>query len=265
MEYLSQVANAPRGISSFAAGAYGAGKQKELENARLAQQHELTKQMLDVGQKKADIGYQQKMDIYGAGESAEAAAIKDKYAAAINRSTNDMDKQKLAQQLDLELKKLEVDKARTAAMRINPLLEVANAIQNAKTPEARKIIEDLHAAQYGNRASAQAAQLEEKIGREFIAIDKSYEKDMRHVGSFANATPESKAKFKEMQDEIQTKKDKVAGRYYTDAGKGLPDLAKANPTAPPTGGGYTVSAGGKTYSFPTAEDAEKFKRDAGVK
>jgi hypothetical protein len=265
MEWLEQVGQAPRGVSSLAAGAYGAAKQRELQRSRETQQNELTKQMLDVGQKKADIGYQQKMDIYGAGESAEAAALKEKYAAAINRSTNDMEKQKLAQDLDLKLKQLEVDKARTAAMRINPLLEVANAIQNAKTPEARKIIEDLHAAQYGNRAAAQAAQLEEKIGREFIAIDKSYEKDMRHVGSFANATPESKAKFKEMQDEIQTKKDKVAGRYYSDAGKGLPDLAKANPTAPPTGGGYTVSAGGKTYSFPTAEDAEKFKRDAGVK
>jgi hypothetical protein len=264
MEYLSQVANAPRGISSFAAGAYGAGKQRELEIARQAQQHELTKQMLDVGQKKADIGYQQKMDIYGAGESAEAAAIKDKYAAAINRSTNQFEREKLAEQREMDLKKLALQERQIGAMHINPLLQISNAIGNAKTPEEKQRIQDLFAAQYGNRAAAQAAQLEEKIGREFIAIDKSYEKDMRHVGSFPTATAESKAKFKEMQDEIQTKKDKVAGRYYSDAGKGLPDLAKANSSAPETGG-YTVSAGGKTYSFPNAEAAEKFKRDAGVK
>jgi hypothetical protein len=138
MEYLSQVANAPRGISSFAAGAYGAGKQRELEIARQAQQHELTKQMLDVGQKKADIGYQQKMDIYGAGESAEAAAIKDKYAAAINRSTNQFEREKLAQDLDLKLKQLEADKARTAAMNKPETYEKIYAELQRLNPNASK-------------------------------------------------------------------------------------------------------------------------------
>ena len=264
MEWLEQVGQAPRGVSSLAAGAYGAAKQRELQKSREAQQHELSKQMLDVGQKKADIGYQQKMDIYGAGESAEAAALKEKYAAAINRSTNDMEKQKLAQDLDLKLKQLEVDKARTSAMHINPMLQVANAIQNAKTPEARKIIEDLHAAQYGNRGALQSAQIQEKIGNDLADIDKAYKEDIRRLGALPGAKPESQAKFVEMQKEREDKKTAVVKRYLGSAPQGLPDLAKANPAAPETGG-YTVSAGGKTYSFPNAEAAEKFKRDAGVK
>ena len=264
MEWLEQVGQAPRGVSSLAAGAYGAAKQRELQKSRELQQHELTKQMLDVGQKKADIGYQQKMDIYGAGESAEAAAIKDKYAAAINRSTNQFEREKLAEQREMDLKKLALQERQIGAMHINPLLQISNAIGNAKTPEEAQRIKDLFAAQYGNRGDLQAAQINEKIGNDFADIDKAYKEDPRRIGGLPGAKAESQAKFKEMQAEIQDQKTKVLERYGKGTGKGLPDLAKANPTAAPTGGGYTVSAGGKTYNFPTAEDAEKFKREAGV-
>jgi hypothetical protein len=232
MEWLQQIANAPRGVGSFAAASYGAQKQKELENARLAQQHDLTKQMLDVAQKKADIGYQQKLDVYGAGESAEAAAIKERYAAAINRATNNFEREKLAEQRDLDLKRLALQERQIGAMHINPLLQISNAIGNAKTPEEAKRIKDLFAAQHGNRGEYQAAQVQQLISNDFADIDKAYKEDPRRLGGLPGAKPESVTKFKEMQEEIKAQKDKVIERYGSSAGKGLPDLAKVNSATP---------------------------------
>jgi len=263
MELMGQIANAPRGVGSLTAGSMGVQKVKEMEQARALQRHELTKQMLDVGQKKADIGYTQSLEAMGAGDAAKAAALKEQYAAAIASSNNEMEKAKLAQDLKLKLAQLEVEKQRTSAMHINPMLQVAEALKNA-SPEDRKIIEGLHAAQYGNKASLQAAQTQQMIGNDLADIDKAYKEDPRLIGALPGAKPEAKADFAKMQEEIEKKKNKVIARYLNPATQGLPELA-AKQEAAPSAGGYTVTVGGKTFAFPTQEDADKFKRDAGAK
>jgi hypothetical protein len=242
MEQVEQTANAPKGMGNLSAGAFGVQKQKELNLARQAQQHELTKQELDLAQKKADIGYQQKMDVFNAGESAEAAAIKAKYEAAINREANTLKKAELAQQMELELQKLAVHKQQVNAMRINPLLQISNAIGAAKTPEEAQRIKDLFAAQYGDKAAYQGAQVQQLIGNDFADIDKAYKEDPRRIGGLPNAPKESYAKFVEMQREIEDKKEAVLKRYIPGAGKGLPDLNKANP------GSSTAAPGQPDYS-----------------
>ena len=72
-----------------------------------------------------------------------------------------------------------------------------------------------------------------------------------------------KKAFADLQREKNEAKLKAFQMYFPSGGPGLPQLA-AQPTSSPSAGGYTVNAGGKTYNFPTAESAEKFKRDAGV-
>jgi hypothetical protein len=84
MEYLAQIASAPTGArSNFAAGAYGAQQQNALQKAREEQQNALTERAIDLAQKKSDVGYQYKKDLFGTGNTAAEAAIKQKYDAAI--------------------------------------------------------------------------------------------------------------------------------------------------------------------------------------
>jgi hypothetical protein len=73
-----------------------------------------------------------------------------------------------------------------------------------------------------------------------------------------------------MQELQQIIKDE--GMVYTDAQKAdaarqYQRLAMQNVNEGEGGGGnaFTVTAGGKTYTFPTQEAANKFKAEAGVK
>jgi hypothetical protein len=230
MDYISKIATAPKGLGSLSAGAYGAQQVNAEQEARAAKQHELKKQMFDVMQKKSDLGYQQKLDVFGAGEGAEAAAIKDRYAAAINRSTNQMERDKLAQEMELSLKRLEIEKARTASMHVNPLLQIANAIQNAKTPEEAKRIEDLFSRQYGDKMGMQTLQAKKAYDDAAADIDKSFEKDLRKIGGLPNADEKSKAAYEELQREKNAAKLKAYKMYFPETPVGLPALS-GTPTA----------------------------------
>jgi hypothetical protein len=241
MNYVNKIAAAPRGLGSLEAGAYGARSLKEEQNAKAAQQHELTKQMFDVANKKSDIGYQQKMDVFNAGEGAEAAAIKEKYAAAINRSTNQMERDKLAQEMKLALERNAIDRARTAAMHINPLLQTAEAIRSAKTPEDAKRIQDLFSRQYGDKMGGLALQAKKAYDDAAADIDKSFEKDLRKIGGLPGADEKAKAAFADLQREKNDAKMKAFKMYFPDSG-GLPDLNKANPGSP------TAAPGQPDYS-----------------
>jgi hypothetical protein len=251
MEYLSQVANAPRGISSFAAGAYGAGKQKELENARLAQQHELTKQMLEVGQKKADIGYQQKMDIYGAGESAEAAAIKDKYAAAINRSTNQFEREKLASQMEMDLKKLEADKARTAAMNKPETYEKIYAELQRLNPNASKA--DLLTQATIISGINRTESVDAKNSKAYIDAKEKIDARFQHL---INDTPYGKGQKKLYDDAIRD----LDATYKIGGGSGgIKELVPTAAPIPPGAGPSDLNAG---TVYQTSKGAAKWNGKA---
>jgi len=241
MEYVEQIAQAPRGISSAAAGAYGARKQRELEMSRQAQQHELTKQMLDVGQKKADIGYQQKMDIYGVGETAEATALKEKYAAAISLESNALKKAELAQQLDLELKKLSqqkdlelrkigVDSARTAAMNKPPVFQQIYAELQALNPNGDKAKLFEQAVSMAGLSSKQDSADALLLGKMQQAIKDIEAKKEYQFLAIPGALDPAKEKELRMQKaaEIKDVRDQYA-KFGLTSPQGLPDLNKVTP------------------------------------
>jgi hypothetical protein len=233
MEWLEQIATAPRGVGSFAAAAMGAQKQKELENARRAQQHDLTKQMLDVAQKKADIGYQHKLDVYGAGESAEAAAIKERYAAAINRENNTLEKQKLAQQMDLELQKLAVHKQQVAAMNRPPAFQqIYSELQrlNPTADKAKLLDQAVSMAGLSSKQDSADAQIIGKLNDEMKQIDAA-EKELRFVEL---TNPEKYKTSKAALDVRRKNTENMLSQMYSRIGgtQGLPDLAKTGTTTP---------------------------------
>lgn len=274
MEFIGNIAEAPRGMGNLSAGAYGGRRLQEQDLAREAKRNELTKQMLEVGQKKADLGYQQKMDVFGAGESAEAAAIKDKYAAAINRSSNDMEKQRLAQQMDLELKKLAqqkdlemrkigADNARTAAMNKPETYQNIYAELQRLNPTASKAELLSQATVYAgiNRTESVDVQILKQVNDEVKQLDAAQEK----LNFVKMTDPEQYKLAKNEIDKRRANAEAMRAQLVARSGmgQGLPALAEQNTSK--TGDSYTVSAGGKTYSFPNAEAAAQFKRDAGVK
>jgi hypothetical protein len=263
MEMLEQIANAPVGArTNWQAGSYGAQQQRALQKAREGEQNTLTEKMIDLAQRKSDTGYQYKKDLFQTGNVAAESAIKQKYEAAIAVAQGEQAKAKLAQERDLELKKLAMEGQRVGAMRINPALQIADAIQNA-SPERLKAIEQGLASVYGNKTGQTDAALLGKYEAAVKAINEKYlEKDMRQYKK------DEKAAWKADYDKELEAVNKNYAQYGVGplAGKGLPAAApSATPSAPPTAGGYTVMAGGKVYNFPTQAAADAFKQASGAK
>jgi len=265
MNYIGKIAAAPRGLGNFEAGAYGARSLTEEQNAKAAQQHELTKQMFDVANKKADIGYQQKTDVFNVGENAEAAAIKEKYAAAINREADTLKKAELAQQMELKLKELAIHKQQVAAMNKPPAFQQIYTELQRLQPNADKnklFQQAVSMAGLSSKQDSAEAQMLDKLND---AI-KQYDTAEAKLNFVKMTDPKQYALDKAALDKKRDETEKLRSQLYAriSGGQGLPDLVN-QPTPAPDTGAYTVSAGGKTYNFPNAEAAEKFKRDAGVK
>jgi len=261
MEYLEQIALGG-GRTSAESGALGASRQRTLQKAREAEQNTLTDKMIDLAQRKTDTGYQYKKDLFQTGNVAAEAAIKQKYDAAIAVARSDQEKLKLAQEKDLELKKLAMEGQKVGAMRINPALQIADAIQKA-SPERLKAIEQGIAGVYGNKSGQTDAALLGKYEAAVKAVNEKYlEKDMRQYKK------DEKAAWKADYDRDLKAVNENYAQYGVGplAGKGLPSaVPSASPSAPPTAGGYTVTAGGKVYNFPTQAAADAFKQASGAK
>lgn len=228
MEYLGQVANAPRGMGSLSAGAYGAAKTKELEQARAQQRHELTKQMLEVGQKKADIGYNQSLDVMGAGDAAKAAALKERYAAAIASTSNALQKEKLAQDLKLELAKLEVHKQQVAAMNKPPAFQQIYSELQRLQPNADKtklFNQAVSMAGLSSRQESADAQMLDKLNDEMKQLDAAESK----LNFVKMTDPKQYAIDKAALDKRRLTTEAMRTQMYARIGGGLPDLNKGNP------------------------------------
>jgi hypothetical protein len=266
MEYLAQIANAPVGArSSFAAGSYGAQQQNALQKSREEQQNAMTEKMIDLAQRKSDVGYQYKKDLFQTGNTASEAAIKQKYDAAIQVARTDQDKLKLAQERDLELKKLAIERDKIGVMKINPALQIADALQGA-SPERLKAIQEGIAGVYGNKSAQGDAALLGRYGNEIKEVNDTFEKDMRQYKKDEKAA--WKADYAKALETVQ--KDYAKYGIGPLASKGLPAAApgatpSATPSAPPTAGGYTVTAGGMVHSFPTQAAADAFRKASGAK
>jgi hypothetical protein len=262
MEYLEQIALGG-GRTSAESGALGASRQRTLQKAREGEQNTLTDKMIDLAQRKTDTGYQYKKDLFQTGNVAAEAAIKQKYDAAIAVARSDQEKLKLAQEKDLELKKLAMEGQKVGAMRINPALQIADAIQKAN-PERLTAIREGLASVYGN-----------KTGQTDAALLGAYERAIKVVTDEFKDDPRSLMKDKRAAWE----KDKASAleRINRDYAKygigplasgGLPSAVpppSATPSAPPAAGGYTVTAGGMVHSFPTQAAADAFRKASGAK
>ena len=161
MEYLGEISRADsRGRGSFAAGAAGAARLNDLNKDRALQQFELSKQAIEVSQKKLDTvrAYAEKK--YSIGKSTFDQVYKDRYDAAkeIGRDEAAAKKQakeealkyfELAQQQTLERERIraqasnrpfdlqgEYAKAMLAGdeKRAKTLLNAMNAVGEAKKP-----------------------------------------------------------------------------------------------------------------------------------
>lgn len=232
MDYMSKIASAPKGLGSLSAGAYGAQQVNAEQEARAAKQHELKKQMFDVMQKKADVGYQQKMDVFGAGESAEAAAIKAKYEAAINRETNNLKKAELAQQMELKLQELAIHKQQVAAMNRPESWQKIYAELQTLNPGAKKedlLKQAMSMSGLSARQDSADAQMIGKLNDEIKQLDAA-EKELK----FLELTdPKKYQERKSVLDARRATTENMLKQMFARSGmgQGLPDLNKANPTS----------------------------------
>jgi hypothetical protein len=173
MEYLGQVAATPRGLSSFEAGAQGASGVRKLEQARQLEQYDLTKQALDVSQKKLDTVRAFATDQYNVGENRFNQVFKEQFDAAKQVSNNEQEARKLAQQNTLKMFELEQN-AKLDRERMQNQLKVANIGQTREYNEQNRINQITSLKQQARRATdpkvatelmARATDLEMAIGR----------------------------------------------------------------------------------------------------
>lgn len=117
MEYLGEISRADsRGRGSFAAGAAGAARLNDLNKERAGQQFELSKQAIEVSQKKLDTVRAYAEKTYGIGKAAFDQVYKDQYDAAKDIVKDEQEVRKLAQ--ENTLKRLEMQSnERVASMR----------------------------------------------------------------------------------------------------------------------------------------------------
>jgi hypothetical protein len=113
MEYLGQIAATPRGMSSFEAGAAGAANLSKLQKARQLEQFDLSKQALEVSQKKIDAVRAFATEQYNVGKARFDQVYKEEFEAAKALVTDEREAAKLAQ--ENTLKRLEIDQRATEA------------------------------------------------------------------------------------------------------------------------------------------------------
>jgi hypothetical protein len=173
MEYLGEVAATPRGLSSFEAGARGASGVRKLEQARQLEQYNLTKQALDVSQKKLDTVRAFATEQYNVGENRFNQVFKEQFEAAKQESSNEQEALKLAQ--ENTLKRLELEyKADEARERNKTQLAGYSMQQLGERNEQARIDKITSLKQQSRRATDpkiakelmdQAEDLEKAIGR----------------------------------------------------------------------------------------------------
>jgi len=125
MEYVGLIANQPRGRSWTEAGSAAARAQNALQQERQTQQFDLSKQGLEAAQKKADIIYGEKKDLFGMGRAAYDQAYKANYEAALKVTGNAFEAEKLA--TEVTQKYLDRVSTETMAKERNKLTAASNA------------------------------------------------------------------------------------------------------------------------------------------
>ena len=173
MEYLGQVAATPRGMSSFEAGAAGAANVRKLEKARQLEQFDLSKQALDVSQKKIDAVRAFATEQYNVGKTRFDQVYKEQFEAAKEITRDESEARKLAQ--ENTLKRLEIEQRDKEASERNKTQLQGYAMQQlGERNEQARIDKITSLKQQARRATdpkiaaelmAQATDLEALVGR----------------------------------------------------------------------------------------------------
>jgi hypothetical protein len=150
MEYLGQIAATPRGMSSFEAGAAGAANLSKLQKARQLEQFDLSKQALEVSQKKIDTVRAFATEQYNVGKARFDQVYKEEFEAAKALVTDEREAAKLAQ--ENTLKRLEIDQRATEARERNATQLQAARISAASRNSGATALTQNQRAEIANKA-----------------------------------------------------------------------------------------------------------------
>ena len=238
MDYLGHIAGA--GGKTWQDAGYGGSVSLQKANkAREEQINALIEKGIELGQKKEDIGYGFKKESYGLGVKAMEDAIKRKYDSAIALENNALEREKLKQQKEAEL-------ARLSQMRVNPVLQLASALQGA-SPEKRDAILQSAGLMYGNKQTGTDAAILGRYEKSLADHKEAFGKDMRQYG-----TKEAKAAYEADKKADLARIESVYAPYgITGQGGGastatavpLPPDARTNPSKLVVGTIYQTANG----------------------
>ena len=235
------VAATPRGRSWTEAGSMAARSQNALQQERQSQQFELTKQGLEAAQKKADIIFGEKKDLFSTGRAAYDQAFKVNYEAALKMTGNAFEAEKLAKQMtDKQLDR--TSNEMMAANRNATSIATANApgqservanrimaLERKGTPEAlaeAKRLQDIYGSIAGSgNAGASAAK---NLTRQLDLTIKSLEKASSPITN-PTGTPEDREKAKVDLSIARQRLAALAGLVQEEDGN-IPKSTGATPT-----------------------------------
>jgi hypothetical protein len=168
MEYLGQIAATPRGMSSFEAGAAGSANLSKVQKARQLEQFDLSKQALEVSQKKIDTVRAFATEQYNVGKARFDQVYKEEFEAAKALVTDEREAAKLAQ--ENTLKRLEIDQRATEARERNATqLQAARISAAAREAAGGGESKEIAAAEAAFARDPEAAALKKQLENPIFA------------------------------------------------------------------------------------------------
>jgi len=238
MEYLGQIAATPRGMSSFEAGAAGSRGVQGLEEQRAQKRFDLGSKIIEQEQGKINDSRAFAKDMFNVGEKEYDQILKTQFEAAKQITSNEMEALKLAKQEALKIMEL----------RQNAQIENSRIAGQASRDVDSRLLQGYIDANGGDIVKAHQAMTRAKGESKPDAYSVELMKKIADAEVAAAGMPGKIGEQKRAELAALKRQAGIAGGAQTGGGNQ-----------------FTVSAGGKTYTFPTQEAANKFKAEAGVK
>lgn len=245
-EYMGKVAEGGRGRRWYEAGAQGAAGLAALNKERATQQFDLTKQGIELAQKKADAERSWKEKLF-TDSNAELKRVGDHaYNAAIAQGKNEADAEKVRQeaiqkQLDRENNLLMerergITQLKAAGMpgQTERMVAKIQALQKKGTPEALKEAEGLQALYQSLSGSGAAGVGATRNMIQGIRLQMKAAADILDPVKGANATDEQKAEASNKMKLLQKRLDVLNGiAAEEEGGAGAPSAIPLPPNPTP--------------------------------
>jgi hypothetical protein len=244
---MRNIAAAPRGLTSAAAGVFGSERMRATERELETQDFETLKSMLDTQAKISDVKRGWRKDLFTIGKAEFDKVYKDNLEAALALGKSDSEAKKLAQEAVLEADR------QANAVKVANIYAGPQQAANARTERAIQA-------------------MLKKPGNEKMTYDEAL-LAVTNPTSYLSSDKQNLATIKSAADKLAILADPSKSPLDPEGQKqAAQDLVKLTKIMAQMGGaevgGYepvTVTAGGKTYSFPNQAAADKFKAQAGIK